>query len=135
LAVSESDGNVSTSEVVDGHDGHSLWCVQDEENDRPTIPSIDGCRMHMMMGGVTEISQQSREPTSRQKSGNFRIRNFKVVIRYFLFLKKFARLSFNTTHFNSIDLFSRVSELFSPAREKTFVSNPLGVDARMRHTF
>jgi hypothetical protein len=66
-----SDGNVSTSEVVDGHrwisagrlvDGHSLCCVQDGENDRPTIPSIDGCRRHMMMGGVTEITQQSREP-------------------------------------------------------------------------
>jgi hypothetical protein len=76
-----------------------LWCVQDGENDRPMIPSIGGCRTHMMMGGVTEISQQSREPTSRQKSGNFRIGNFKVVIRYFLFLKKFARLSFNIIYF------------------------------------
>jgi hypothetical protein len=47
--------------------------------------------------------------------------------------RRFRGLS--TTHINSIDLFSRVSELFSLRAKITFVSNSRSVYARFKNDF
>jgi hypothetical protein len=76
----ESDDHVSNPKVV---------LRFREENQSPNDSQHWWVSYAHDEGGVTEISQQSREPTSQQKSGDFRIRNFRVVITYFLFLKKY----------------------------------------------